>query len=366
MTHASRAVALVYGFWGQNIGNAFFNVGGDWILNEVVGDDVHVARIQDQPGYRTFHPQAKGNPPRDLGLLSRIRPDAVVLQGPMLTDTFRALWEPAFRAYAAAGIPVVLLGAALFRFSEEEQAAAAAFLREYPPAIFSSRDHDSYEFVAGLGLPTACYDGIDSAFFVPRAVHNVPMVDEPYFTFTFDRFPEPSVVLGDDAAAPSDSRSFEFEDTTFTLSEPPVQRVASKAGKWQAYFGHVVDRRSLPAEILGRTIVRPEHRHTPHMTRKIYQHPNAVVSDEPYTYFTLYGATDLTLSDRVHACVATLAFDGPAMLFTPSPRARLFDRLDLSDIRDRPVRLAPERLAAEQEAELDFLRGAFGDLGLAP
>src|SRR5262249_47815542 len=85
---ARRRVAMVFGFWGQNVGNAFFNIGGKWILEQVFPDH-DVALVQDQPGYRTFHDQRKGNPRNDLELLQYIQADYLVLQGPMLTRTFR-------------------------------------------------------------------------------------------------------------------------------------------------------------------------------------------------------------------------------------------------------------------------------------
>ena len=43
-------VALVSGGWGQNIGNAFFNIGGKRILEEVFPEH-RVEFIQDQPGH---------------------------------------------------------------------------------------------------------------------------------------------------------------------------------------------------------------------------------------------------------------------------------------------------------------------------
>src|SRR5687767_14458486 len=86
---------MVYGFWGQNIGNAFFNIGGKWILEEVFGHG-RVAETQDQPGHRTFHKKRKGNPCNDMQLLQYIDSEFLVLQGPMLTSTFEALWRPTF------------------------------------------------------------------------------------------------------------------------------------------------------------------------------------------------------------------------------------------------------------------------------
>lgn len=62
-------VALVSGFWGQNIGNAFFNIGGKRILEEVFAKH-RVEFIQDQPRYWTFN--FRRNPKNDIGLLKHL------------------------------------------------------------------------------------------------------------------------------------------------------------------------------------------------------------------------------------------------------------------------------------------------------
>lgn len=48
-----KKVALVSGFWGQNIGNAFINIGGKRMLEDVFPEH-RVEFVQDQPGYRIF------------------------------------------------------------------------------------------------------------------------------------------------------------------------------------------------------------------------------------------------------------------------------------------------------------------------
>jgi hypothetical protein len=123
-------------------------------------------------------------------------------------------------------------------------------------------------------------------------------------------------------------------------------------------LGAMLDFRRLPSKIDDYLILRTHHRFNPHITWKIYSQPNAVASDEPFTYFTVYAGSEMTLSDRVHACVATLTYGKPAMLYHPTPRARLFERLDLSSIRQGPVSLNQDRLEEERQAELDFLRSA--------
>jgi len=350
-------VALVSGFWAQNIGNAFFNIGGKWVLEQAFGQG-NVQFIQDQPAYRTFYDQSKGVPQNYANLLHDLDIDFIVLQGPMMTSTFRAIWEQAFKAFKQRGVKVILLGAAFFKYTPREIADVKSFLGEYPPAIISTRDAKSYEIIKDWVPQT--YNGIDSAFFVPKAFSPLRFRNE-YMTFNFDRFPEPTISFGKDASKSTGS-SFDFDNKTWNLCIPAIQNKFSHKGKATAYLGHLLDKRKLPESIDGTKIIRPEHRYSPHITHKIYQHPNSFVSDETFTYFSVYAGTKLTLADRVHACVMTLAYGNPAMLFTPSPRQALFSRLGLTEIRNKPVVLDPEYLESERQAELDFLKNAIACL----
>jgi hypothetical protein len=357
---APRRVALVSGFWGQNIGNAFFNVGGKWMLEQAFGPDDRVEFIQDQPGYRTFHDQSTGNPANDIGLLGHLAVDYIVLQGPMLTVDFRALWQSTFAALKARGTKIILLGAAMFRFTEEEVAANRAFLAEIEPHVLVTRDRPTFD--AFKDLCEHAYAGLDSAFFVPYAYRPFDLDLPPYVAMTYDRFPEPAVVT-----VPEGERLPGRHDTTFTalgmhwgLDYPWLLEKLAHRGKVQSYVGSFLDRRALSSRIGGYQVVRPEHRFNPHVTPKIYKRANAVASDEPFTYFTVYANTELTVSDRVHACIVTLAYGRPAIMYRHTERALLFDRLDLHEIGTRPVELPRERLDQEMRAELEFLRTALG------
>jgi len=264
----------------------------------------------------------------------------------------RSIWEPAFKTFKENGTKVILLGASFFKFTEKEISDAKSFLDEYPPAMISTRDHKAYSILKDW-IPHT-YSGIDSAFFVPKAFNPLKFKDE-FITLNFDRFPEPTLNIGSKKSA---DFNFEALNEQWSLSVPKVQQYFSMKGKSQAYLGHLLDFRKLPTEICGRDIIRPEHRYVPHMTHKIYQHPNSVTSDEVFTYFSLYANTSLTLADRVHACVMTLAYGNPAMLFTPSPRQALFARLGLDDIRTKPVQLDMDYLEEERNGVIDFLRDA--------
>jgi hypothetical protein len=275
----------------------------------------------------------------------------------MLTEDFRAVWADAFAQYARRKTKVILLGAGLFKFTDAEIRATRDFVKEFPPLLISTRDHDTYEVIKDLVPHT--YSGIDSAFFVPEVYQPLPLAIDPYIVLNFDRFPEPTIAEGKGSDVDGKLiKLVSWEGHDWTLSTPRIQQWFSMKGKWQAYFGHMLDFRKLPSELAGYKVVRPEHRSNPHITWKIYRQPNALVSDEPFTYFTIYGNTQLTLADRVHACVISLAYGKPAMLFTPSPRARLFDRLDLAHIREQPVTLSRDRLEQEKNGVIEFVRRA--------
>lgn len=353
---AAPRVALVGGQWAQNVGNAFFNLGGHYVLSRVFGPGM-VGFHQDQPNYRSLHNKFRGNPDTYMDLVREMDIDALVLQGPVLNGWFRTSWERAFRILAARGVKVILHSAAFFKFTDTEIAAVKAFLEDYPPAMIVTRDPKSFEILKNWlpGVPK--YSGIDAGFFLPRCV--TPFRIRPdylYVTFNFDRYPEPSLAELPFPARRYDERQIQMLGRHWYLGTPKRLNRAAHRSKIRAYLGDLTDFRRLPAEIAGHQILRPEHRFYPHMTHKIYRQPNGTASDEPWSYLSIYAGSRVTLSDRVHACVATLAYGNPAMLFTPSPRAALFERLGAGAIRQQPLKLSADMLEAEQEAQITWMR----------
>jgi hypothetical protein len=354
-----KRVALVYGGGGQNIGNAFYYEGGKWILEQVFGEGT-VGFVQTQPAYWTFSDQREGNPVNSFPFLASLDVDYLVLQGPLFTRHFRDIWESTLRAMRKRGTQLILLGTAFHRYDEEEAAIARPYLQALEPLAVVTRDEVTYRRIAPWGLN--CHNGVDSALAVVHA-YRPPVVrlGRQYIVMTFDRYPEPNLSLVN-AASPASpapgSREgrFEFGGHNWHYRQPMLSSWFSERGKWQAYLGAMLDRRRLPSSLGRFAIVRPDHRYNPHISWKIYQGPNGVVSDEPFTYCAVYAGSALTLSDRVHACVATLAYEKPAMLFTESPRAHLFDRIGLPNIRRWPVALSANLRDDLLFEEVEFLR----------
>ncbi|NIZ10955.1 polysaccharide pyruvyl transferase family protein [Pseudooceanicola sp. HF7] len=348
-------VALVGGQWAQNVGNAFFNLGGEYVLKRVFGEDA-VGFFQDQPNYRTLHNKFKGNPETYVDFAQYLDIDYLVVQGPVLGGWIRESWEKAFRALRDNGVKVIFLSSAFFKFTDKEIAAVKSFLEEYPPYLISTRDDRTYGIIKDWlpGVPK--YDGIDSGYFLNRCVNPFKVREGfRYITSNFDRYPEPEL-FSSDPGDKYNSRQVEIEGKTYFVSVPKFLDKYAHKGKIKGYLADYFDKRKLPETFDGRLIVRPEHRFFPHITHKIYRQSNATASDEPWTYINIYANADFTLSDRVHACVATLAFGSPAMLFTPSPRSALFGRVGAGEIRNKLVTLDLGMLHEEQEKEIEWLK----------
>jgi hypothetical protein len=353
-------VALVSGFWGQNIGNAFFNIGGQWLLRNVFeGADIEF--ILDAPAYRTFNDKSKGNPKNDWNLLKRLNIDFLVLQGPLFTADFPVIWRETFKELKKNGSKILIVSAGLFRYTDEEISINREFLlKEVRPALLSTRDFETYE--AFKDCSEFSYAGIDSAFYAPEAYKPFELKTAPFITVNYDRFPEPNIQSSISKPFSKGDTDFEILGKHWQLKYPKILELMSSRGKVESYISSMLDFRRMPETIDGYEIVRPEHRFNPHITWKIYKNPNDMASDEPWTYFTLYSNTSLTISDRVHACVATLAFGKPAILYKHTKRAYLFDRVGLGDIGNRALSLDPIYLKQEKDKQMNFFRTAWSNI----
>lgn len=103
-------------------------------------------------------------------------------------------------------------------------------------------------------------------------------------------------------------------------------------------------------------IIRTDQRFHPHYRNKIYRQNNSFCADVPYGYLNLYANTVLTLSDRIHACAATLAFGNSAMLFASTDRIGLLERVGVKDITQNPVKVDLAYLTNEKNKMLAWLK----------
>jgi polysaccharide pyruvyl transferase WcaK-like protein len=291
------------------------------------------------PAYATFRNEAKGNFKNAFRTLEFVDFDLLVLQGPLLNRNFGNVWLDSLRRLAAQGKRWAILSGAFRSYTSEEVAVAREVIDQVPPVFISTRDSVSFKMLEGVSVPLR--QGIDSAFFLPEA-HEPPTSREPALVLCYDHFGEPSLVPDPAGVVSLGPHRYRLE------ADGRADQMATKSKAHAIAYSAVSRFKSRPAELAGHVVIRPDHRTNPHLPIKIYRDPNGMASDEPWTYIAVYANSSLTLSDRVHACVATLAYGGQAMLHNPTTkRSALFEDVGAGSISERPTRL-DESLRAEQ------------------
>lgn len=287
-TQPARPRIVYYGGgWPTNIGNAFIDLGAMALLREAVpGGEIHFASEMPRWMFGDRH----ASQALDMAAVSRC--DLVAFSGMAMCEEFIRVNGPTILRVRERGIPVLLLGTGGQAYTREERKLYSEFLREVQPAAFVARDAASYE--AYSGVVERSVSGIDCGYFVSLAYSPAPVDLDPYVVVNFDR------------------------------TEAP------------------------PLNIEGRTIIYTHHDLWGPIPEARKSRPNTMISDLPHDYLTLYAGAECVYSDRVHACVAALAYGRRAQLFHPTLRGGLFEAIGASSIREAPTTLDPEVLAARR------------------
>jgi len=339
VTDDRRLILLPNSNWASNIGNPFFTLAAEYLLERTFPDDLVFQTAQLSSVARNPSARRRRN---ELSYVEYGRSDLLVLCGPMMHERFVDLYDPILDRMDTDETKIVMLSAGAIDYTDEEVRRCREFLKDHPPDLFVTRDSWTHETFGDLA--DRSIDGIDLAFFTPDFYPGYPTPSlEPYVTFTFDTVAEPDVALPDG----SDLSTIRTGKTNHGAIRRRVDRFL---------------KRDYPERLGDYTVVRPTHGTLNRSNRSLYSKPNAFFSQTPFGYLNLYRNTSLTLGDRVHSCVPTIAYGGTAQLFSESPRARLFDRVGLGDIVDEPVSADMDELRSEKEQFESDLQGTLREL----
>ena len=111
-------IAHILGDWSRNIGNAFFQLGGLWILQQTI-PDAQFMLINEQPGYPSYWNPRGGNPSNSFDLPGIIDADYLVLMGPMFRPETSKIWEDSLLRIKSKGTRLILLGIGAMNYSDE-------------------------------------------------------------------------------------------------------------------------------------------------------------------------------------------------------------------------------------------------------
>ncbi len=324
---------LYYGAgWPTNIGNAFIDLGAIALLRRAV-PDAEIAFASEMPRwfFKYSHDQSKVKKSWRFGrwrfdiwdvneraskcsavmenaldVAALAKCDLLVYAGMAMCEEFVEVNGPSVLTLSKQGTPVLLLGTGALTYSEDERRLYKDFLREINVIGFVSRDDRSYEMFKDL-VPKV-HKGIDCAFFVPEAYTPLSLKLPPYIVATFDSMPEPAI----------------------DLRECSLKRAHHDC--W-----------SLPR-------------------LKYTETCDTLISDIPYDYLTLYANAEEVHSDRVHACVAALAYGRRARLYHPTPRGSLFEAAGFEHIRDNLVQPDMQLLAQKKAAQVEVIKQLLTEL----
>lgn len=304
-----------------NIGNAFIDFGIQYLIKETMPNSkIYFTSNAPNSIYSRY-----GNSKMEkdfVNLSSIIKADFYVFGGSMLDlDWFKG-HNRLFHDLVKNKSKIIMLGVGGGdTYPDNEIEAVRGYLKKLNVFTMVSRDKKAFENYHDLAEYS--YDGIDCAFFLNDTFTPAKLSLPEYVIFNFDKMAEPKI------------------DTT-----EKIIRVHHASWKFS------------PNQLFSRwdfkMFVWNIIHHQTNLIKKI-----DMLSDIPEDYLNIYANTKATYSDRIHACVATLAFGNPTRLYSKSERSLLFDRVELSSIRGNIVSLDRGKIEKEKKKQIDFLHEIF-------
>lgn len=311
--------------WPINIGNAFIDYGSSYAIKAAVPQ----AKVYVASELAKWVFWYNGQPmERSLDLAELADVDFVVISGMSMCDEFIAVEGPVLNKLSERGVKIVFSGTGGEVYTEQEVANFRNFLKGLNLAGFISRDEVAYKNFRDL-FPIS-YSGIDCAFFLGDCFEALPLTIKDYVVYNFDNRPEPQI----------------------DQPNPHILRTHHTCNKL------LFKPAGMPKFLLAL------HRRWPFLEKfqwknpflRYLSQPNTLISDMPDDYLHLYASVSAVYTDRVHACISTLAFGNAAMLYSKTPRAYLFERVGANSIYQKLTRLDMNRLKEEKQKQTHALK----------
>ncbi len=324
----SKKLNILYygGGWPTNIGNAFIDIGATNLLSKTnVSANIAIASQYSKWMMSTHNKSGRWG----VDLAEMSTPDVLVVAGMNLCQEFVDVQGPVLKRLSDNKVKILFCGCGGSDYNEKEKSTVRSFLSGLDNKLaFISRDHDSYRLYCDLF--DASYDGIDCGFFLALNYKPYRMISEEYDIFNFDTMPEPNILV-----------------------KNKVIRTA------HSIVDYTQDRERLRESISIKIGQKPQ------IEIPTFNYPNlnsrtnksaVFFSDIPTDYLNLYFNAHDIYTDRVHTAVAGLVFGKRVRFYSPTPRAKIFQRFELSGLKKRLTTLPKTWLLKEQTAQINFLK----------
>ena len=311
------------GGWPTNIGNAFIDFGIRYLIKKAIpNSEYHFASNAPNWIYHNY-----GNSKMEktfANLAGIIKADYYVFGGSMLNLNWFRSHSRLFHDLVKNKSKIIMLGVGGGdSYHNDEIEAVREYIEKLNMFILISRDKKA--FACYHDLAEYSYDGIDCAFFLNDTFTPAKLNLPEYVVFNFDKMTEPNIEI-EEKIVRTHHEPWKFSSNQFF-------------SKWdfKMFIWNIIH----------------------HQTNLIKK--NDMVSDLPDDYLNLYANCKAIYSDRIHACVATLAFGNSARLYSKSDRSLLFDRIGLSSIKANIVNLDRGKMEKEKKKQIEFLTKVFAD-----
>lgn len=328
-----KKIALLTSVTFNNIGNGFIDLGAEAALMKALPLNAELFKVSSNANFAATMGQMfmlKENPiinwlwvhtmqraakklhdrsyktvktQNIFSMASMVKCDYFIIPGCVLTVPFFTIYGDLIKRKAEQGSKIIFLGASGNFYTEYEVKFVSEYLRKLRPYAIMTRDILAYKYYANFTKNS--YNGIDNVFFVNLL--NLPQIDTDL---------TPYVVLN--------------------IEEPKHYRIKEE----------------LKNIFKEKNIVYSYHKPFPYTKVSKLVKNGVIVSDNPMDYLLLYRNASEVYSDRVHACIPTLAFGNKAR-FSNSPRIALFENAKIPDVRERLVSI--EGLKEMQDKQIAFL-----------
>lgn len=323
----------------SNIGNAFFTAGVKYLLAEVCGEStVLSAPSKVSGGWRL---RGSLNVDNDIDYIQYSQCDWFVLSGPMLDRNFARTYAKTFeRVFSKGRAKLILLSVGGIEYSKQEVNECRAFLTDFRPHVLFTRDAQTFENYNDLA--SYSHDGVCNAFFAPDYYPGYDTPDlNPYIACAFDNSREPEIAPGELVAENIDS----YEGPSARFKQ--INRL------------QMLRNQSVPDRLGQIGIVRPNHNVMRLPAQFLMRKKNTFIAQSYEGYLNIYRNAVFTLTDRVHACVAALAYGRRARLYTDSKRAYLLKRAGAENALRKLTYLDQDFIKQEKARVIDALKAAY-------
>lgn len=284
-----KKIALLTSVTFNNIGNGFIDLGAEAALMKALPLNAELFKVSSNANFAATMGQMfmlKENPiinwlwvhtmqraakklhdrsyktvktQNIFSMASMVKCDYFIIPGCVLTVPFFTIYGDLIKRKAEQGSKIIFLGASGNFYTEYEVKFVSEYLRKLQPYAIMTRDSLAYKYYANFTKNS--YNGIDNVFFVNLL--NLPQIDTDL---------TPYVVLN--------------------IEEPKHYRIKEE----------------LKNIFKEKNIVYSYHKPFPYTKVSKLVKSGVIVSDNPMDYLLLYRNASEVYSDRVHACIPTLAF----------------------------------------------------------